>query len=140
MWPIVESRMVIIPPLYKPLIDRPPKKMKKLNDEIASQSASLGKLSRTGKSVNYGKYGNVGHKRKGGRGHGGGSCQAGARKVSHQAVGSRKVSSQAAGARNVSGQAGGARNASSQPNATQSTTNQGPRQGFHRPTTGPSSG
>ncbi|GJU69080.1 mutator type transposase [Tanacetum coccineum] len=46
MWPVVESRTVIIPPLYKPPIGRPPKKRKKSNDEIASQSASSGKLSR----------------------------------------------------------------------------------------------
>ncbi|GJW90166.1 mutator type transposase [Tanacetum coccineum] len=111
---VVESKTVIIPPLYKTLIGRPPKKRKKSNDEITSQSASSGKLSRKGKSVSYGKCGNVGHNRKGCRGQGGGSSQAGARKVSSQAVGSRKVSGQAAGARNVSGQAAGARNASGQ--------------------------
>ncbi|GKF30128.1 hypothetical protein Tco_0096470, partial [Tanacetum coccineum] len=92
-------------------------KRKKSNDEIASQSASSGKLSRKGKSISYGKYGNVDHNRKGCRGQGGGSSQAGARKM---------VFGQAAGARNVSGQAAGARKASSQPNAAQSTTNQGP--------------
>ncbi|GJZ15993.1 mutator type transposase [Tanacetum coccineum] len=81
MWPVVESRIVIIPPLYKPLIGRPSKKRKKLNDEIASQSASSG---------------NVGHNRKGCRGQGGGSSQAGARKVSGQAAGATNVSSQAA--------------------------------------------
>ncbi|GJU03619.1 mutator type transposase, partial [Tanacetum coccineum] len=117
MWPVVESRTVIIPPLYKPLVDRPPKKRKKSNDKIASQSASSGKLSRKGKSVSYGKCGNVDHNRKGCRGQGGGSSQAGARKVSGQAVGSRKFSGQAAGARNVSSQAAGARKASSQPSA-----------------------
>ncbi|GKD46091.1 zinc finger BED domain-containing protein RICESLEEPER 2, partial [Tanacetum coccineum] len=124
---VVESRTVIIPPFYKPSIGRPPKKRKKSNDEIESQSASSVKLSRKGMSVNYGKCGNVGHNRKGCSGQGGGSSQAGARKVSgqaagsrkvsDQAVGSRKVSSQAVGARNVSGQAVGARKASSQPNA-----------------------
>ncbi|GJT45450.1 mutator type transposase [Tanacetum coccineum] len=46
MWPVVESRTIIIPHLYKPLIGRPPKKRKKSNDEIASQSASSCKLSR----------------------------------------------------------------------------------------------
>ncbi|GKB54274.1 hypothetical protein Tco_0905027 [Tanacetum coccineum] len=96
MWPVVESRTVIIPPL------------------------------------------------KGCRGQGGGSSQAGARKVSDQAagatnvsgqaVGARKVSGQAAGATNVSGQAAGARKvsgqaanakkASSQPSAAQSTGKQ----------------
>nr|GFB97041.1 RNA-directed DNA polymerase, eukaryota [Tanacetum cinerariifolium] len=81
---------------------RPPKKRKKSNDDIASQSASLGKLSRKGKLVSYGKYGSVGHNRKGCRGQGGGSSQAGARKVSGQAAGLRKVSGQATGARNVS--------------------------------------
>ncbi|GJV85982.1 hypothetical protein Tco_1525880 [Tanacetum coccineum] len=111
---VVESRTVIIPPLYKPSIGRPPKKRKKSNDEIASQSASSGKLSRKGKSVSCGKCGNVGHNRKGFRGQGGGSSQAGARKVSSQVPGSRKVSGQAAGARNVSGPAAGARNVSGQ--------------------------
>nr|GEW94732.1 hypothetical protein [Tanacetum cinerariifolium] len=125
---------------HKPLIGRPPKKRKKSNDEIASQSASSGKLSRKGKSVIYGKCGNVGHNRKGCRVQSGGSSQVGARKVSGQAAGSRKVSGQAAGARNVSGQPAGARNvfgqaagarkASSQPSAAQSTANQGPKQGF----------
>nr|GEV38091.1 RNA-directed DNA polymerase, eukaryota, reverse transcriptase zinc-binding domain protein [Tanacetum cinerariifolium] len=107
---------------------RPPKKMKKSDDEIANQSASLGKLSRKGKSVSCGKCGNVGHNRKGCMVQGGGSSQAGPRKVSSQAASSRKVSCQAAGARNVSGQAAGARKASSQPIAVQSTTNQGPKQ------------
>ncbi|GKD16441.1 hypothetical protein Tco_1205599, partial [Tanacetum coccineum] len=160
MWPIVDSRTVIIPPLYKPPISRPPKKRKKSNDEIASQSASSGKLSRKGKSVSYGKCGNVGHNRKGCRGQGGGSSQAGARKVSGQAAGATNVSGQAAGARkvfgqavgatNVSGQAAGARKvsgqvadarkASSQPSAAQSTAKQGPRQGFQGPIAGPASG
>nr|GEU60418.1 zinc finger, CCHC-type [Tanacetum cinerariifolium] len=120
MWPIVKSRPIIIPPLYKPPIGRPPKKRKKSNDEIASQSASSGKLSRKGKLVSCGKCGNVGHNKKGCRGQCGGSSQAGARKVFGQAVGSRKVSCQAAGARK----------ASSQPSAAQSTANKGPRQGF----------
>nr|GEW82121.1 zinc finger BED domain-containing protein RICESLEEPER 2 [Tanacetum cinerariifolium] len=163
MWPVGESRTVIIPPLYKPLIGRPPKKRKKSNDEIASQSASPGKLSRKGKSLSCGKCGNVGHNRKGCRGQGDGSSQAGARKVSGQAAGTtnvsgqpasarkvygqaagaknvsgqaagaRKVSSQAAGSRKVFGQAADARKASSQPNAAQSTTKQRPRQGFQGP-------
>ncbi|GJX13158.1 hypothetical protein Tco_0204916 [Tanacetum coccineum] len=130
MWLVVESRTVIIPPLYKPPVGRPPKKNNKSNDEIASQSASLGKLSRKGKSISCGKCGNVGHNRNGCRGQGGSSSQDGARKVYGQAVGSKKVSCQAAGVRNVSGQAAGARKASSQPSAAQSTTNQGPMQDF----------
>ncbi|GJS90775.1 zinc finger, CCHC-type containing protein [Tanacetum coccineum] len=117
MWPVVESRTVIIPPLYKPSVGKPLKKRKKSNDDIASQSASSGNLSRKGKSVSCGKCGNVGHNKKGFRGQGGVPSQAGARNVSSQAVGSRKVSSQAAGARNVFGQAAGARKASSQPSA-----------------------
>ncbi|GJX45542.1 hypothetical protein Tco_0262218 [Tanacetum coccineum] len=157
---VVESRTVIIPPLYKPPIGRPPKKRKKSNDEIASQSASSSKLSRKGESVSCGKCGNVGHNRKGCRGQGGGYNQAGARKVSSQdasatnvsgqAVGARKVSgqaagatnvsSQAAGARKVSGQAADARKASSQPSAAQSTSKQGPRQSFQGPIAGPASG
>nr|GEW41281.1 hypothetical protein [Tanacetum cinerariifolium] len=111
---------------------KPPKKRKKPNDEIASQRSSSGKLSRNGKSVSCGKCGNVGHNRKGCRVQGGGSSQVGARKVYGQAVGSRKVSGQATSARNVSGQAAGARKASSQPSTTQSTTNQGPKQGFYK--------
>ncbi|GKE03952.1 hypothetical protein Tco_1395970 [Tanacetum coccineum] len=139
MWPVVESRTVIIPPLYKPPIGRLPKKRKQSNVEIASQSASSSKLYRKGKSVSCGKCGNVGHNRKGCRGQGGGFSQAGARKVSDQAAGAtnvsgkaagaRKVSGQAASSRKVSGQAADARKASSQPSAAQSTTKQGPRQG-----------
>nr|GFA50131.1 hypothetical protein [Tanacetum cinerariifolium] len=130
MWPIVESITVTIPPFYKPPAGMPPKKRKKSNDEISSQSASLNNISKKGKSVSCGKCGNVGHNRKCCRGQGGGSSQAGARKVSGQAVGSRKVSGQAACARNVSCQAAGARKAPSQPSAAQNTANQGPRQGF----------
>nr|GEX77424.1 hypothetical protein [Tanacetum cinerariifolium] len=114
MWPIVESKTVVIPPLYKPPIGRPPMKRKKSNDEIASQSASSGKLSRKGKSVSCGKYGNVGHNRKGCKGQGGGSSQGGARKVSGQAAGAKNVSGQAVGARKVSGEAPGATNVSGQ--------------------------
>ncbi|GJW01130.1 hypothetical protein Tco_1556381, partial [Tanacetum coccineum] len=83
-----------------------------------------------GKSVICGKCGNVSHNRKGCRGQGGGSSQAGV----------RKVSGQAAGARNISGQAAGAKKASSQPSAAQSLANQGPRQGFQGPIAGPASG
>ncbi|GJU68601.1 hypothetical protein Tco_1254860 [Tanacetum coccineum] len=121
IWPVVESRTVIILPLYKPQIGRPPKKRKKSNDKIAS------------------------HNRKGCRGQGGGSSQAGVRKVSSeaagativsgQAAGARKVFSQAAGATNVSGQAAGARKvsgqaanarkASSQPSVAQSIAKKG---------------
>ncbi|GJV40527.1 mutator type transposase [Tanacetum coccineum] len=82
MLPVVESRTVIIPPLYKPPVGRPPKKRKKSNDEIASQSASSSKLSRKGKLVSCGKCGNVSHNRKGCKGQGGSFSQAGARKVS----------------------------------------------------------
>ncbi|GJW94568.1 mutator type transposase [Tanacetum coccineum] len=128
MWLVVESITVIIPPLYKPPIGRPPKKRKKSNDEIASQSASSGKLSMKGKSVSCGKCGNVGHNRKGCMGQSGSSSQAGARKVSGQAVGATNISGQAVGARKVSSQAADARKASSQPNATQSTAKQGARQ------------
>ncbi|GKB27954.1 mutator type transposase [Tanacetum coccineum] len=108
--------------------------------EHGPQVYSSRQLSRKGKLVSCGKYGNVGHNRKGCRGQGGGSSQAGARKVSGQAAGSKKVSGQAAGSRKVSGQAAGARNiygqaagsrkALSQPIAAQSTANQGLRQGF----------
>ncbi|GKA69081.1 mutator type transposase [Tanacetum coccineum] len=48
IWLVVESRTIIISPLYKPQVGSSPKKRKKSNDEIASQSASLGKLSRKG--------------------------------------------------------------------------------------------
>ncbi|GKE69516.1 hypothetical protein Tco_1527588, partial [Tanacetum coccineum] len=137
MRPVVESITVIIPALYKPQVGRPPKKRKKSNYEIASQSASSGNISRKGKSIMYGKCGNVGHNKKGCRGQSsasqaGGSGQAGARKVSGQASSARKASSQSsgsiqAGARKVYGQAAGARKASSQsggssqPSASQST-------------------
>ncbi|GKC36421.1 hypothetical protein Tco_1048805 [Tanacetum coccineum] len=123
MWPVVESRTVIISPLYKPQVGSPPKKRNKSNDEIASQNASLGKLSRKGKSIKCGKYGNMGHNKKGYMGQGsasqaGGSSQAGARKVSGQAAGARNDLSQScgssqAGARKVFGQVAGARKASS---------------------------
>nr|GEW62616.1 transposase, mutator type [Tanacetum cinerariifolium] len=103
MWPVVESKTVIIPPLYKPLICKPPKKRKKSNDEIASQSALSCKLSRKGNSVSYDKCGNVGHKMKGYKGQGGGFSQAGERKVSGQAAGVKKVFGEAAGETNVSG-------------------------------------
>ncbi|GKC10450.1 mutator type transposase [Tanacetum coccineum] len=100
MWPIVEATTVIVPHLYKPQVDRPPKKRKKSHDEIANESCSSGKLSRKGKLVKCGKYGNVGHNRKGCRGQGG-ATQAGgssARNVSGQGGARRTV-----GARNVSG-------------------------------------
>ncbi|GJS01279.1 hypothetical protein Tco_0317787 [Tanacetum coccineum] len=48
---VVESATVIIPPIHKPQVGRPPKKRKKSYDEIASQSASSGKLSRKGKQA-----------------------------------------------------------------------------------------
>ncbi|GKD88187.1 zinc finger BED domain-containing protein RICESLEEPER 2 [Tanacetum coccineum] len=150
IWPIVESRIVIIPPLYKPPIGKPPKKRKKSNDEIASQSASSGKLSRKGKSVSCGKCGNVGHNKKGCRGQGGGSSQAGARKVSGQAAGAtnvsgqaagaRKVSGQAVGATNVSGQAAGARKVSGQAAGSRKVSGQAAGQGFQGPIAGPASG
>nr|GEU53953.1 hypothetical protein [Tanacetum cinerariifolium] len=92
MWPVVKFRTVIIPCLYKPLVSRPPKKRKKSNDEIESQSASSGKLSKKGKRVSYGKFSTVGHNRKDYRCQGAGSSQAGARKVSSQVAGSSKVS------------------------------------------------
>ncbi|GJT92420.1 mutator type transposase [Tanacetum coccineum] len=114
MWPVVESRTIIIPPLYKPPIGRPPKKRNKSNDEIASQSASSGKLSRKGNCW----------------------CKEGL----WQAVGATNVSGQAAGARKVFGQAADAWKASSQPSATQSTAKQGPRQDFQGPIVGLASG
>ncbi|GJU58268.1 mutator type transposase [Tanacetum coccineum] len=137
MWSVVESRIVIIPPMYKPQVSRPPKKRKKSRDEIANESCSSGKLSRKGKSVRCGKCGNVGHNRKGCRGQGGATQVGGssARNVSAQATGARNVSSQSGGssqpitsqstttdARNASSHAAGA----SQPSATPSTTSQGP--------------
>ncbi|GJQ95787.1 mutator type transposase [Tanacetum coccineum] len=93
---VVESTTVIIPHLYKPKVDRPPKKRNKSHDEIASESCSSGELSRKGKSI---------------------KCT-GAKNVSGQAAGARNVSGQADGARNASSQSGG----SSQPNVAQSIT------------------
>ncbi|GJX94538.1 hypothetical protein Tco_0349124, partial [Tanacetum coccineum] len=54
MWPVVEATTVIVPPLYKPQVGRPPKKRKKSHDEIANESCSSGNLSRKGKSVRCG--------------------------------------------------------------------------------------
>nr|GEU61227.1 hypothetical protein [Tanacetum cinerariifolium] len=51
MWLVVESGTVIIPPIHKPQVGRPSTKRKKSYDEIASQSASSGKLSRKVSSV-----------------------------------------------------------------------------------------
>ncbi|GKA12427.1 hybrid signal transduction histidine kinase M, partial [Tanacetum coccineum] len=82
------------------------------------------KAKRIASDIMTGSY----KEQKGCRGEGGGSSQAGARKVFGQVAGLRKVSGQAAGARNVSGQAASARKASSQPSVAQSLANQGPRQ------------
>ncbi|GKF18123.1 hypothetical protein Tco_0063041, partial [Tanacetum coccineum] len=137
MWPVVEATTVIVPPLYKPQVGRPPKKRKKSHDEIENESCSSGKIFRKDKSFRCGKYENVGHNRKGCRGQGGATQAAGARTVSGQGgarrtVGARNVSG---GASNVSSQSAGssqpiaaqststgARNASSQPSAAPSTT------------------
>ncbi|GKE22239.1 hypothetical protein Tco_1433751, partial [Tanacetum coccineum] len=88
VWLVVESRTVIIPPLYKPPVGRSPKS----NDEVASQSDSSGKLSRKGKAVSCGKCGNVSGQ------------AAGARNVSDQAAGARKASSQPSAAQSTSNQ------------------------------------
>ncbi|GKD27058.1 mutator type transposase, partial [Tanacetum coccineum] len=135
MWPVVEYRTVIIPPLYKPQVGMPPKKRKKSHGDIANESCLTGKHSRKGKSVRCSKCGNVGHNRKGCKGQGG-ATQAGgssARNVPGQVAGARNVSSQsggssqpiasqsiATGARNASSQAAGA----SQPSAAPSTASQ----------------
>ncbi|GJR25514.1 hypothetical protein Tco_1101746 [Tanacetum coccineum] len=155
MWPVVEYRTVIIPPLYKPQVGMPPKKRKKSHGDIANESCLTGKHSRKGKSVRCGKCGNVGHNRKGCKGQGGGSSQVSARKVSGQAAGATNISGQAAGARKVSGQAVGATNVSvsgqaggasnvssqsggsSQPIAAQSTST-GARNGSSQPSAAPS--
>ncbi|GJU98348.1 mutator type transposase [Tanacetum coccineum] len=107
MWPVVESRTVIILPLYKPPIGGSPKEeermsqMMRLQVKVFRQASFLGRASQS-VVVN----------------------------VAIQAAGATNVSGQAAGARKVSGQAAGAGKASSQPSAAQSTTKQGPRQGF----------
>ncbi|GJR50307.1 putative reverse transcriptase domain-containing protein [Tanacetum coccineum] len=106
IWPVVECRTVIIPPIHKPQIGRPPKKRKKSVDELASQSCSPGKLSRKGKSVNQQSQ-RARH-------------ATGSRNVSWQAAGSSQQSQaprQAASARNTSSQVGGS-----------SYLSQGPRQ------------
>ncbi|GJW08024.1 mutator type transposase [Tanacetum coccineum] len=100
MWPVVESRTVIITPMHKPQVGRPPKKRKKSVDELESQSCSSGKLSRKGKSVKCSQCENLGHNKKGCRGQGGASQAGGS---SQQRQGAR----QAAGAKNVSSQATG---------------------------------
>ncbi|GKF12942.1 mutator type transposase [Tanacetum coccineum] len=138
MWPVVEAITVIVPPLYKPQVGRPPKKRKKSHDEIENESCSSGKIFRKGKSFMCGKYGNVGHNRKGCKGQGGATQAAGARTVSGQG-GARRTAS----ARNVSGQAGGASNVSSQspgssqPIAAQSTST-GVRNASSQPSKTPS--
>ncbi|GJS04788.1 hypothetical protein Tco_0321296 [Tanacetum coccineum] len=105
MWPVVESRTVIILPLYKPPIGGSPKEeermsqMMRLQVKVFRQASFLGRASQS-VVVN----------------------------VAIQAAGATNVSGQAAGARKVSGQAAGAGKASSQPSAAQSTTKQGPRQ------------
>ncbi|GKB09731.1 reverse transcriptase domain-containing protein [Tanacetum coccineum] len=123
MWPVVEATIVIVPPLYKPQVCRPPKKKKKSHNEIANESCSSGKLSRKDKSVRCGM-----------------SLvkTTGARNVSDQAsarltAGARTVSGQAGGASNVSSQSGG----SSQPIAAQSTST-GARNGSSQPSAAPS--
>nr|GEV08006.1 hypothetical protein [Tanacetum cinerariifolium] len=102
MWLIVEATTVIVPPLYKPQVGRPPKKRKKTHNEIANESCSSGKISMKGKSVRCGKCGIVGHNRKGCRGQGGATHVGGssARNISGQSGARRTV-----GARNVSSQA-----------------------------------
>ncbi|GKA46349.1 hypothetical protein Tco_0739232 [Tanacetum coccineum] len=112
LWPLVESKTVIIPPIYKPQVGRPPMKMKK-----------------------------KGCKGQGGASQAGGSSQqsqgarqaAGARNVSSQAAGSSQQSQaprQAASVRNASSQAA----SSSQPSAAPSQASQGPSQHSARPT------
>ncbi|GKF37371.1 hypothetical protein Tco_0114129, partial [Tanacetum coccineum] len=86
MWPVVESRIVIIPPIHKPQVGRPPKKRKKSVDELASQSFSSSKLSRKGKLVKCSQCANLGHIRKGCRGQGGASQAGGS---SQQSQGAR---------------------------------------------------
>nr|GEY44665.1 transposase, mutator type [Tanacetum cinerariifolium] len=119
LWPVVEATIVIVPPLYKPQVGRPPKKRNKSHDEIANESCLSNKLYGKGKSVRCGKYGNVGHNMKSFRGPGGETQAAGVRTVSGQGGakrtdGARNVTGQASarqvvGARTFSGQVGGAR-------------------------------
>ncbi|GJR03599.1 mutator type transposase [Tanacetum coccineum] len=100
MWPVFESTTVIIPPLYKPQVGRPPKKRKKKGCRGQGGTSQAGGSSQADARQVAGSR-NV-------------SSQAGARQV----VGARNISGQAAGARNASSQAGG----SSQPSASQSTS------------------
>ncbi|GJX20468.1 hypothetical protein Tco_0223145 [Tanacetum coccineum] len=102
MWPVVESRTVIIPPLYKPPIGRPPKKRKKSNDEIARKGCRFKVVV---------------------------SSQASARRSPcHSAVSSRSLV-QVAVQEMYMDKLLVARKTSSQPSAAQSTTKQGPMQG-----------
>ncbi|GKC10710.1 hypothetical protein Tco_1007492, partial [Tanacetum coccineum] len=132
-------------------IGRTPKKRKESDDELASQSCLLVKISRKGKSVKCGLYGNLGHNRKGCRGQGGVNQVVGFSQQSaapSQAAGARNGSSQVVGARNGSSQAVGSSQQSgapsqvvgikpsatpsqascSQPNAAPSQSSQGPSQ------------
>nr|GEV32106.1 hypothetical protein [Tanacetum cinerariifolium] len=162
LWPVVEATTVIVPPLYKPQVGRPPKKRKKSHDGIANESCLSDKLYRKGKTVRCGKYGNVGHNMKGCRGQGGATQAAGVRTVSgqggarrtagarnvivqastRQVVGARTFPGQAGGASNVSSQSAGfsqpitAQSTSSQPSAAPSTTSQGPTQNSAGPRQG----
>ncbi|GKE72948.1 hypothetical protein Tco_1534989, partial [Tanacetum coccineum] len=120
MWPVVESRIVIIPPLYKSPIGRPPKKRKKSNDDIIRKAAGVKVVVLVKQKVS--------------------GQAASATNISGQVVGARKVSGKAVGSRKVSGQAADARKASSQPSAAQSTSKQGPMQGFQGPIAGPAYG
>ncbi|GJT81449.1 mutator type transposase [Tanacetum coccineum] len=131
----------------KPPVGRPPKKRKKSNDEIASQSASYsGKAFKmvyvssvmvnvamwviTGKAAGVKvvvlvKLVQEGLLRVAASATIVSGQAAGARKVSSQAAGATNVSGQAAGARKVSGQAADARKASSQPSVAQSIAKKG---------------
>nr|GEU90859.1 transposase, mutator type [Tanacetum cinerariifolium] len=107
MWLVVESRTVIIPPIHKPQVCRPPKKRKGSVNELASQSCSSEKLSRKFKSVK------CSYKAQGGASQASGSSQqsqearqaAGVRNVSSQAVGSSQSQRQVVGVRNDLNQA-----------------------------------
>ncbi|GJX61352.1 hypothetical protein Tco_0294252 [Tanacetum coccineum] len=132
IWPVVECRTVIIPPIHKPQIGRPPKKRKKSVDELASQSCGASQVGGSSQQSQRARH------------------ATGARNVSRQAAGSSQQSQaprQAASARNTSSQVGGssqlsqgprqcagARNASSQassssqPSVVPSQASQGPSQ------------
>nr|GEW60969.1 hypothetical protein [Tanacetum cinerariifolium] len=123
---VVDSRTVIIQHIHKPYVGSPPKKRKKLVDELASQSCSSGKLSRKGKSVKCSKPRNLGHNMKCCKGQSGASQVGGSSQGVRQATGARNISSQAVETRSKKRNASSQVFGYSQPSTAPSKASQGP--------------